>query len=127
MENNKKCKSSYISYDDIVSRNDFDKKKSIKESLLNCPIVQAEISRRSLSSSNDIDNLIYDDLYKQIENTRLEDWLDNQDVARMLHMSYRTLQNLRTDGTLPYSRINGKIYYRRQDIQKLMADNFHNA
>lgn len=126
MENNKNYKSSYISYDDKVSRKDFDKKKSIKESLLSCPIVQAELSRRGITS-NDIDNVIYDDIYKQIENTRLEDWLDNQDVAGMLHMSFRTLQKLRTDGILPYSRINGKIYYRRQDIQKLMADNFHNA
>lgn len=63
-------------------------------------------------------------LYDQIVNTRIEDWLDNQDVVIQLHISQRTLLKLRSDGTLPYSRINGKIYYRRQDIQKLLAENY---
>lgn len=63
-------------------------------------------------------------LYEQIVNTRIEDWLDSQDVVQQLHISQRTLLKLRADGTLPYSRINGKIYYRRQDIQKLLADNY---
>lgn len=65
-----------------------------------------------------------DTLYDQIVNTRIEDWLDNQDVVIQLHISQRTLLKLRSDGTLPYSRINGKIYYRRQDIQKLLAENY---
>lgn len=65
-----------------------------------------------------------DTLYEQIMNTRIEDWLDNQDVVIQLHISQRTLLKLRSDGTLPYSRINGKIYYRRQDIQKLLAENY---
>jgi hypothetical protein len=42
----------------------------------------------------------------------------------LLHISPRTLQTLRSNGTLPFSRINGKIYYRRQDIQKILADNY---
>lgn len=65
-----------------------------------------------------------DTLYEQIMNTRIEDWLDNQDVVLRLHISQRTLLKLRSNGTLPYTRINGKIYYRRQDIQKLLADNY---
>ena len=65
-----------------------------------------------------------DTLYDQILNTRIEDWLDNKDVVIQLHISQRTLLKLRSDGTLPYSRINGKIYYRRQDIQKLLADHY---
>lgn len=65
-----------------------------------------------------------DTLYEQIMNIRIEDWLDNQDVVLRLHISQRTLLKLRSNGTLPYTRINGKIYYRRQDIQKLLADNY---
>lgn len=57
-------------------------------------------------------------------NCQLEDWIDNQDVMQLLHISVRTLQTLRSNGTLPYSRIMGKIYYRRQDIQKILADNY---
>jgi hypothetical protein len=61
---------------------------------------------------------------EMIENTILEDWIDNQDVMQTLHISPRTLQTLRSNGTLPYSRIQGKIYYLRQDVQKLLANNY---
>jgi hypothetical protein len=55
---------------------------------------------------------------------RLEDWLDNQDVMHLLHISPRTLQTLRTNGTLPFSRIGNKLFYRSSDIQRLLADNY---
>ena len=64
------------------------------------------------------------DIRNLVKQTLLEDWLDNQDVMETLHISPRTLQTLRSNGTLPFSRINGKIYYRRQDIQKILADNY---
>lgn len=57
----------------------------------------------------------------------LKDWIDNQDVMQTLNISCRTLQTLRSNGTLPYSRINNKIYYRRQDIEKILNDNYKMA
>ena len=61
---------------------------------------------------------------KMIASTPLEDWIDNYTVIHMLHISARTLQTLRANNTLPYSRINNKIYYRRQDLQQVLADNY---
>ena len=58
------------------------------------------------------------------EEISLEDWIDGQDVMHTLHISPRTLQTLRSNGTLPYSRIGNKIYYRRQDIIKILSDNY---
>ena len=55
---------------------------------------------------------------------KLEDWLDNQDVMQALHVSPRTLQTLRSNGILPFSRIGNKLYYRRQDIIKILSDNY---
>ena len=52
------------------------------------------------------------------------DWLDNQDVMQVLHISPRTLQTLRSNGILPFSRIGNKIYYRKQDILKILSDNY---
>ncbi len=43
--------------------------------------------------------------------TLLEEWIDSQDVMQALHISPRTLQTLRSNGILPYSRIGNKIYY----------------
>jgi len=59
-----------------------------------------------------------------VEKKELLDWLDNQDVMQALHISLRTLQTLRSNGTLPFSRIGNKIYYRRQDIIKILSDNY---
>jgi len=56
--------------------------------------------------------------------SRIEDWFDNQDVMQILHISTRTLQKLRTNGTLPYSRIGKKIYYHRHDIIKILSTHY---
>ncbi|MDR1756999.1 MAG: helix-turn-helix domain-containing protein [Culturomica sp.] len=56
--------------------------------------------------------------------TTLEDWLDGQSVMLILHISPRTLQTLRSNGTLPFSRIGNKIYYRKQDILKILNDHY---
>jgi hypothetical protein len=56
--------------------------------------------------------------------TFLEDWIDSQDVMQALHISQRTLQTLRSNGILPYSRIGNKIYYLRKDIIKILSDNY---
>jgi hypothetical protein len=52
---------------------------------------------------------------------KMNEWMDNQDVCRMLDISTRTLQTLRDNGTLGYSQINHKIYYRPEDVQRIMS------
>ena len=50
----------------------------------------------------------------------LYDWLDNQDVCQMLNISPRTLQTLRDNGTLAYSQINRKVYYKLEDVEHIL-------
>ena len=52
---------------------------------------------------------------------KLGDWLDNQDVCQMLNISPRTLQTLRDNGTLSYSQINHKIYYKPEDVNRILT------
>lgn len=47
-------------------------------------------------------------------------WLKSYEVRKLLGISAGTLQNLRVNGTLPYTKIGGLMYYRFEDIQKLM-------
>ena len=54
----------------------------------------------------------------------LKDWMDGQEVMELLHISARTLQTLRSNGTLPFSPIGNKLFYRRQDIVALLSDNY---
>lgn len=54
-------------------------------------------------------------------------WIDGQDVMLSLHISKRTLQSLRDSGILPFSRINGKFFYKKSDIEALLVKNYsHN-
>lgn len=52
-------------------------------------------------------------------------WIDGQDVMLSLHISKRTLQYLRDSGVLPFSRINGKLYYKISDIDNLLVKNYN--
>ena len=50
----------------------------------------------------------------------LGDWLYNQDVCQMLNISPRTLQTLRDNGMLAYSQINHKVYYKPEDVERIL-------
>lgn len=53
-------------------------------------------------------------------------WIDGQEVMMTLHVSKRTLQNLRDSNVLPFSRINGKFFYKVSDIDQLLESNYSN-
>ena len=86
-----------------------------------CPCVQAELLRQKRIS---LDDLTDEEIDTLVERSFLKDWIDAQDVMSRLHISPRTLQTLRTNGTLPYSRIGNKIYYLRQDVERILKDNY---
>ena len=54
----------------------------------------------------------------------LEELLDGQDIMQLLHIRPRTLQTLRSNGTIPHTRLGRKNYYRRQDIESILRDNY---
>ena len=49
--------------------------------------------------------------------------LDNQDLAFLLKVSFRTLQRYRASGKLPYFMISHKTYYRVADIRAFIQEN----
>jgi hypothetical protein len=48
---------------------------------------------------------------------KMKKWYDNQDVCLILRISPRTLQTLRDNGTLGYTQINHKMFYKPEDVQ----------
>jgi hypothetical protein len=48
--------------------------------------------------------------------------MDNQDLAFLLKVSYRTLQRYRTSGKLPYFSIGHKTYYRVNDVRNFVRE-----
>jgi hypothetical protein len=55
--------------------------------------------------------------------TQTKKWLKSTEVRKLLNISPGTLQNLRINGTLAYTKIGGTIYYANQDIDKLLENN----
>ncbi|PJB20145.1 MAG: DNA-binding protein [Flavobacteriaceae bacterium CG_4_9_14_3_um_filter_33_16] len=54
-------------------------------------------------------------------------WLKSPEVRDLLGISPGTLQNLRINGTLPYTKVGGVLYYDYQEIMKVMEKNrIHN-
>ena len=50
----------------------------------------------------------------------LKNWLDNEDVCRILNINKRTLQSYRDKKILPYSQFVHKTYYKPDDVQRLL-------
>lgn len=50
-------------------------------------------------------------------------WLKSHEVKQLLNISSGTLQNLRINGTLPYSKIGGTIFYDGEAIEKILSNN----
>ncbi|WP_295715053.1 helix-turn-helix domain-containing protein [Mucilaginibacter sp.] len=47
-------------------------------------------------------------------------WLKSNEVRKLLNISPGTLQNLRINGTLSFTRIGSIMYYKLEDINKLL-------
>ncbi len=56
-------------------------------------------------------------LYGDMEEKK---WLDNQEVCLLLKVSPRTLQTLRDNGTLAYTQICHKTYYKPEDVESII-------
>ncbi|GGK48474.1 MULTISPECIES: helix-turn-helix domain-containing protein [Flavobacteriaceae] len=54
-------------------------------------------------------------------------WLKSPEVKKLLGLSSGTLQNLRINGTLPYTKIGGVIYYDYEQIMKVLEENMVNT
>lgn len=47
-------------------------------------------------------------------------WLKSNEVRKLLNISPGTLQNLRINGTLKYTKIGGIMYYKIEDLNKIL-------
>jgi|SRR5579859_4982995 len=59
-------------------------------------------------------------LFNEKQGHHVRKWLKSHEVRRILTISPGTLQNLRVNGTLPYTKIGGVIYYYYDDIQNML-------
>lgn len=81
--------------------------------------IEAEVFESMLNRFEAFSNTV-DGLCRKSRNKNLSDWLDNQDVCQILSISKRTLQTYRDNGTLPYTRIGDKMYYKAEEVERIM-------
>lgn len=69
---------------------------------------------------------LLDDI-KELLNTQsgqvTKKWMKSPEVRELLGISPGTLQNLRVNGTLPYTRVGGVLYYDYQEIMQVLEKN----
>lgn len=78
---------------------------------------------------NEFRILLLNDLKELIQNKPHEQkqWLKSKEIRSLLNISNGTLQNMRINGTLSYTKIGGIIYYSSKDIDKVLEFNKVNA
>ncbi|MBC7640885.1 MAG: helix-turn-helix domain-containing protein [Flavobacterium sp.] len=78
---------------------------------------------------NDFRTLLLDDIREifQSKTEQTKQWLKSSEVRKLLNISSGTLQTLRINKTLCYTKIGGIIYYPYKDIEKLLDQNKVNS
>lgn len=77
-----------------------------------------KLSKKLTEIGKDLKSLINTD--KVLDDN--EKILDNQDLAFLLKVSFRTLQRYRVSGVLPFFTIGKKTYYRAGDIRSFVRE-----
>ena len=62
-------------------------------------------------------------IFKSHTSIKTKKYLKSSEIMELLQVSPGTLQTLRINGTLPYTKIGGIIYYDAEEIQKVMEEN----
>lgn len=103
---------------------------------------EADIRKKMLDDEAMIESLRevtrkHDELNKQLEiliaglkeNRKIPDdpFFSNEEFMELMNISVRTSQLWRDQGMIGFSQINGKIYFKMSDIQKLLSDNYHKS
>lgn len=78
---------------------------------------------------NEFRTILLNDLKELFSGKKEEpkQWLKSKEVRKMLNISPGTLQNMRINGTLSYTKIGGIIYYSTKDIDKVLEFNKVNS
>tara|TARA_R110001583_G_scaffold46395_2_gene145515 strand:+ start:194 stop:469 length:276 start_codon:yes stop_codon:yes gene_type:complete len=75
---------------------------------------------------NEFKDDLLDNIQKLIKGqsgTPPKKWMKSPEVRKLLGLSTGTLQNLRINGTLPYTKMGGVIYYDYEEIMKVLEQN----
>ena len=75
--------------------------------------IQSEAFQNLVQSINEIKTQISSQSSQSLNNQ----WLDIPETCKFLRVSIRTLQSYRDKGIIPFSQVEGKIYFKTIDLE----------
>jgi len=63
------------------------------------------------------------EFFENANNYKSKKWLRSGEVMKLLSISPGTLQNLRINGTIPYTKVGGVLYYDAEEINGVLQKN----
>jgi hypothetical protein len=84
--------------------------------------------KNQIATVGDLENLKSDLLFSfrqilaDLKGQFSKKWLKSYEVKRMLGISTGTLQNMRNNKTLPFTKMGGTIYYDNADIERILLE-----
>ncbi len=87
-----------------------------------------------LHSENNVEEISLELIFDQLKSIELQlnelkknyaiDLVDNSELIQLFKISSRTAQEWRNKGVVGYSKIGGKVYYKRSEINELIKKNY---
>ncbi|MFC2118081.1 helix-turn-helix domain-containing protein [Bacteroidota bacterium] len=52
-------------------------------------------------------------------------WISTEQACKFLQVTSRTMQNYRDRGTISFSKVGSKLYFKLSDLEELLTKNYH--
>ncbi|AEA44980.1 helix-turn-helix domain-containing protein [Fluviicola taffensis] len=88
-------------------------------------ITQEDLAQFKIELLEELREIISHPAEKETKKNEVR-WLKSHQVQRLLSISPGTLQNLRINGTIPFTKVGGVILYSQEDINNVMQQNMRN-
>ncbi|QES88489.1 helix-turn-helix domain-containing protein [Rhizosphaericola mali] len=89
-----------------------------------------DINENTLVMMEAIRRILYDFQQKLLIEIRIalkekkhpieKEWIKSNEIKKMLGISHGTLQTLRNNGSIPFSKIGGVIFYSKEELNKIL-------
>lgn len=85
--------------------------------------IESEAFKKIIQKLNDISILIEENIpHLKSLNNNVDDetYVDSDAVKRFLGISERTMQRIRTEQLIPYSKVRGRAFYKVKDLKAML-------
>lgn len=90
---------------------------------LSMAVVPQSFLNGLMDEVREVKNLLQKKLEEEVNNQ----WVESTQARKMLGISAKTWQTYRDERRIPFSQFGRKIYVKRADLEKFMADHYISA